>query len=95
MLILTVSNVSVGATTQQKKYCCYCLSHIKFEGLLKQKLSSSAIEAETPEAINFYIKELSKAILAAIAKSILHKVAPGKVTLGFQSKYKKKESRTN
>ncbi len=65
MPIETVSNVSVGATPQQEKYSWERLSHVKFEGMLKQRLPSPPIETKTPEAIDFYTEELSKATLAA------------------------------
>ncbi len=63
--------------------------------MLKHRLPSPPIKAATPETIDFYIEELSQAILKAITKSTSKTVASGKATPDFDDKCKKAQNGTN
>lgn len=95
MPIETILNISIGVTPPQEKYSWERLDHTKFEGMLHQKLPNPPIEVVTPDAIDFYTQELSKVILAAIAKSTPKTVVTTKATPDFDDKCKAAQSKTN
>lgn len=95
MPIETILNISIGATPPLEKYSWECLDHIKFEGMLHQKLPNPPSRVATPEAIDFYTEELSKIISAAIAESTPKTVVTTKATPGFDEKCKAARSKAN